>query len=87
MFRHIKKDITERTRVLGVSEKHQEKEKNKDIHALVGTLIGNDAIEGVSVQKDVVVVRCSSAAAASRARMHTQEIRDKTKMKRIYFLS
>jgi predicted nucleic acid-binding Zn ribbon protein len=87
MFHHIKKDITERTRTLGVSEKRQEKKTTAAVHELIGTLIGSDAIEGVSVQKDVVVVRCSSAAAASRARMHTQAIQEKAKARRVYFLS
>ncbi len=87
MFRHIKKDLTEKNQVHRSSEQQREKKAAIDIQKHIGSLIGADVIERVSINGDALVVKCSSATGAHRARMHTQEIQEKTKTKRVFFLS
>lgn len=69
------------------AEQQKEKKAAADIHTYIGTLVGSDAVERVSVNGDTLVVKCSTGTAAHRARMYTHDIQEKTKKKRIFFLS
>lgn len=87
MFQHIKNDLAQKGHVARASQQQHGKKAAIDIQRRLGSLVGSGTIERVSINGDTLVIKCSSSAGAHRARMYTQEIQEKTKARRVFFLS
>ena len=85
-FAHIGKDLHKKTGVQKVVVRKKKEALDKSTLSLVVGHVGG-GVRSVSIQGDVLIVQCSSPAAAARARAQSSKILEKTKTRKAFFFS